>query len=220
MKDFSVIFDMDGVIIINSEFHVKAWDVFCKKYDIILSDYDIKNYILGTTNKTALDHIFKGTLSEDEVLKFSDEKELTYRTLYKPYLKENKGVIDFLKLLKQNHIKIALATSAQPSNLDFIVDNLKIRGYFDFIIHAMQVNEGKPNPEIYLKAAKGIHEDPNKCIVIEDSIPGIKSALSANMKVIAITTTHKKDELKDASLIIDSFSELNMEVLESLINKG
>ncbi len=219
MRDFSVIFDMDGVIVNNSEFHKRAWDIFCAKHGIFLSEEEVKNYIYGTTNKSALEYIFKGNLNGEDEKKYSDEKELTYRELYKPFLKANEGVIDFLKLLKQNNIKTAVATSAQPSNLDFIMDNLNIKGYFDFIIHGKQVKEGKPSPEIYLKAASGINSDPKKTIVFEDSIPGIKAGLNANMKVIAITTTHKKDELKEANLIIDSFLELKtIDVLNKSVN--
>lgn len=217
MSKMSVIFDMDGVIIKNSEYHRSAWNKFCEKYGISLTEDERKNYLYGTINKTALEYMFKKSLSKEETKRYSDEKEEIYRALYKPNIKLTDNLKEFLELLKRNHIITAIATSADKTNVDFIMESTEIREYFKEIVDADQIQRGKPDPEIYLKAAERINKKPTECIVIEDSISGVKSGKNANMKVMAITNTHSADELREADLIIDNFNELTIEKIEQLL---
>ena len=209
MYDFAVIFDMDGVIIKNSEYHKKAWNEFCKKYGVNLTEAERKQYIYGTINKTALEYIFKKELTKDEINIYGNEKEEIYRAIYKPDIKITDNLISFLDMLKANNVTIGIATSANKENVDFVMDNTGIRDYFKEIIDADQIEKGKPDPEIYLKTAQKLGYIPEKCIVIEDSVSGVMSGKNANMKVIAITNTHSKVDLKMADLIIDNFNELD-----------
>jgi beta-phosphoglucomutase-like phosphatase (HAD superfamily) len=121
-------------------------------------------------------------------------------------------------LLKNNNITIGIATSANKENVDFIMDNTGIKGYFQEIVDADQIEKGKPSPEIYLKTADKLGYIPTKCIVVEDSISGIMSGKNANMKVIAITSTHAREELGKADLVIADFIELDdMEKINNLL---
>lgn len=210
MKDFAVIFDMDGVIVDNAEFHKKAWREFCEKYGKHLSEDEMRSHIYGRTNRNTLKYIFDRKMSDLEIVEYGEEKERIYRALYAPLLKTTPHLIDFLKLLQENKITTIIATSADKPNIDFVLDGLEIRKYFSNITDASEVKNGKPNPEVYLLAAKKIGFDPNCCIVIEDSVSGVRAGKAAGMKVIAITTTHTKNELGEADLIINDFSELTL----------
>lgn len=209
MNDFAIIFDMDGVIICNSEFHTEAWNKFCARYATNLTPEEKKQYILGRINKSALEYIFKRELSKEEVDRYGNEKEEIYREIYKPHLVLTENLLQFLDLLKNNNIPIAIATSANKENVNFVMNNTGIKKYFRKIIDADQITKGKPDPEIYLKAAKSLGFIPSKCIVIEDTVSGIKSGKNAGMKVIAITNTHPKEDLRMADFVIDNFNELD-----------
>jgi HAD superfamily hydrolase (TIGR01509 family) len=123
-------------------------------------------------------------------------------------MKPANGLLVFLKLLRSQGMKTALATSAGPGNIDFIVDGLGIRDQFDAIIGGAEVKKGKPDPEIYLKAAAMVQVDPADCWVIEDSLQGISSGLNAGMQVVGITTSHTASELAHTQLIAADFVDL------------
>lgn len=213
---FAVIFDMDGVIVDNISYHLKAWKEFCNKYSINLSDDEFNKNISGKSNKDILKYIFKKELNPDEIKKYADEKETMYRKLYSKHIEPRTGLINFLKMLKQNNIKTAIATSAPKINLDFILKSIEIEEYFDILVYEDMVSKGKPDPEIYLKAANLLGIEPKQCIVIEDALSGIKSGLNAGMKVIGMTTVHKKEELTNTNLVIDDFEGLVIEKLRVL----
>ena len=216
--DYAVIFDMDGVIVVSNPYHKKAWKQFLQKHEIGLSEEKLRRHVYGKTNLDILTYFF-GKIDPEEISKYANEKEKIYRKLIENKIKTPDNLIEFLELLNKNKITCALATSAPPENVDFILDKLKIRKYFKAVLDETHVSKGKPSPEIYLKTAELIGFSPRKCIVIEDSLSGIKSGLSAGMKVVGITTSHSKKELSDATLVIDDFSELNLERLTNLIKR-
>lgn len=202
-----VIFDMDGVIVDNGNFHDEAWSLFCKKYEIEVSNSDIKNYMHGRANKDILTYIFKREITDVELKKYENEKENMYRKIYKENMKPAEGLIDFLKLLKMKKIKIGVATSSPLENIDFIMDNLKIREYFDFIVNSSMVKRGKPFPDIYLKALDKMEIICNEAVVFEDSLSGIDSAYNAGIDVIGVTTANKKEEMKNIVFAVKNFEE-------------
>jgi HAD superfamily hydrolase (TIGR01509 family) len=126
--------------------------------------------------------------------------------------------VKFLKHLNDNNIKVAVASSAPKVNLEFILRRLEIEKYFDALVYEDIIINGKPDPEIYLKAASLIGNEPERCIVIEDALSGIQSGLSAGMKVIGMTTVHTKEQLNHTNLVIDDFEGLTIEKLETLFN--
>jgi HAD superfamily hydrolase (TIGR01509 family) len=113
-------------------------------------------------------------------------------------------------------VRLAVATSGPKENLDFVLDNLDIRHFFDALVEESQITHGKPHPEIYLRAAQLLGISPQECVAIEDSIFGLQSAKSAGMKAIAITTSFTPDKLTLADKIIHSFTELQVDELLQL----
>jgi HAD superfamily hydrolase (TIGR01509 family) len=142
------------------------------------------------------------------VEQLEEEKELLYRGFYAEHRKPAEGLIEFLHELRSRGIKTALATSAGPGNIDFIVDGLGIRDQFDAIIGGAEVTKGKPDPEIYLKAAALVGVSPIDCWVIEDSLQGIASGQAAGARVVGITTSHTSEELFHTQLIASNFVNL------------
>ena len=214
--DLAIIFDMDGVIVNNGNYHQKAWGVFCKKNTIDFSIKKFKSELFGKTNEKVLPELFGRDLSKQEIQKLSEEKEQIYRDIYQPHLKPVNGLIMFLKSLDQNNIPMGVATSAPKANVDCILDGLDIRKFIQIIVDDSMVRYGKPHPEIYLKAAKMLGAKPENCIVFEDSIAGTKSARDAGAKVIALTTTLPAEKHKYADKIISDFTEVSIQLIKNL----
>ncbi|MDN5212561.1 HAD family phosphatase [Fulvivirgaceae bacterium BMA12] len=216
MKDFAVIFDMDGVLIDSNPYHKKALIQFCQSHGYNLTEEELKARIYGRTNKDWITNLFNGEVTGEELKRYADEKEALFRQLYEGFVEPVTGLETFLQMLESQDITRAIATSAPRANVDFTLQQTGMGKFFTTILDDSNVEHGKPDPEIYLKTASAIHYDPENCVVIEDSLSGVMSAKQAGAKVIGITTTHSKDELSSTDLVIDDFTALNIEVIESI----
>ena len=114
---------------------------------------------------------------------------------------------------------MALATSAPELNIELGLQKLELENTFEHIIGKVDVNHGKPHPEVYLKALELLGLPAEKCIVFEDSRAGVQSALSAGIKVVGIASGHTKEELlkEGVSLALEDFRELELSSVLSLI---
>lgn len=204
----AVLFDMDGVIVDNLPYHVEAWLLFCERNGIPLTKEVFYKELNGMNSKDTFEWFYKKEMTRSEVEVLEEEKELLYREFYAEHRKPAKGLLTFLHDLRSRGIKTALATSAGPGNIDFIVDGLGIRDQFDAIIGGAEVTKGKPDPEIYVKAAALVGVSPADCIVIEDSLQGIASGQAAGARVVGITTSHTADELAHTDFCAPDFTDL------------
>lgn len=218
MKEkFAVLFDMDGVLIDSNPYHKDAWMAFCRRYQVELKEEDVPKYIYGKTNKMALVDVFQREFSPEESFRMSEEKEAIYRDLHRADISLIKGLPALLESFQQHQVPLAVCTNAPVANLDFMLEETGIRPYFQVLIDASKVSKGKPDPEIYLKAARMLGISPDRCIVMEDSTVGVEAGLRAGMKVVGITTTHSRQELSHTHLVIDDFDELHVDKLEALL---
>jgi beta-phosphoglucomutase len=216
MKKFGVIFDMDGVIVDSNPYHKIALKDFCSSHGYELSDEQLLKRIYGRTNRDWLTELF-GKLPEDQLAEYAEEKESLYRKLLNYDIKPVKGLIKFLDLLDAHKILRAIGTSAPRTNVDFTLTKTNTVKYFPTILNDTFVTHSKPNPEIYLKSAEALGLPNSQCIVIEDSLSGVEAGQRAGSKVVGITTTHSREELKHCDLVIDDFEGLGIEALEGLV---
>ncbi len=215
MKQIGLLFDMDGVIAHTNPHHKAVIKDFCKKYEVEVSDEFLEEKVYGRTNKEWIPEIF-GEISDTQLKEFADEKEQLFRDAYQPDLKPVEGLISFLNEMKAAGIPMVVGTSAPYENADFILSGLEIKDYFAAILSSSDVTVGKPHPEIYLKAAAAINLSPEYCIVLEDSLAGVKAGKSAGAKVLGITTTHLPSELAACDIVITDFKDLHLEDLTNL----
>ncbi|SOD79019.1 HAD family hydrolase [Spirosoma fluviale] len=215
----AALFDMDGVLINNTDFHINAWLQFAQKHDRPLTRDQYVENINGRVSADAMAYVFQRPITPGELIVLTEEKESIYRELYRPHLQPALGLLDFMNALQAEGIRLAVGTSAPESNVLFTLDGLPLRPYFDAVVDASMIKRGKPDPEIYLTAADRVGATPAHSIVFEDAFSGIESGLRAGMKVIAIATTHSRDELADtgALLIVDDFTELTADAIRALI---
>jgi len=213
---YAVIFDMDGVLVDNMEFHKKAWKKFIQKYS---PDTDLEEFSrhFGKINADLIRILFPAGVSEEKIRALADEKEVLYREIYAPHISLAPGLTGFLNSLKNDGAVMVAATSAPPPNVDFVMNKTGLRNYFDGIVDSSRVRKGKPDPEIYRTASAEAGIPPERCLVFEDSYPGIESALRAGMKVIGVSTTHPADQLKGAEKIISDFTEISLREIKNLL---
>ncbi|HLZ89799.1 MAG TPA: HAD family phosphatase, partial [Puia sp.] len=126
----------------------------------------------------------------------SMKKEKNYQAAFKPHLQLIKGLPALLEKTEKQGIKMAIGSAAIPFNIDFVLDNLHLRHYFNAIVSADEVAISKPHPETFLLAAQLLNTAPNDCLVFEDAPKGVEAALRAEMPCIVLTTMHEKEEFR------------------------
>lgn len=218
-NNWGVIFDMDGVLVDSNPAHKTAIRQFCDRYNLDLTDAFLEQKIYGRTNKEWIPELF-GDLPETEILRLADEKEAAFRDSFDPKANEVPGAVDFLNQLHREGVKMLVATSAPRENADYIISALGIGHCFEDVLDSSHVEKGKPEPEVYLKAADRLNLPPSNCIVFEDSIAGVEAANRAGAVVFGLTTTHSEQELKNCRITAEDFRSLTPEMLKSLTPAG
>ncbi|MFZ2190477.1 MAG: HAD family phosphatase [Candidatus Magasanikiibacteriota bacterium] len=213
---YCLIFDMDGVVCDSIPFHKQAWKEFMSRHGIKYSEKFFDKHINGQTNDEIFARLFKHNLNNAEKQKLIEQKETIYRRLYKPHIKPLPGLIKFLKEQTKNKVKIALATAGPEKNVNFVLTKTKTKKYFTAIVDDKGVKKGKPDPEIFLKAAKKLKTKPTDCIVFEDAITGVEAGKRAGMKVVGILTNYSKKQLCKADAFAKDFTNIN-KIINSLI---
>jgi beta-phosphoglucomutase family hydrolase len=189
MKFKGALFDMDGVLVDNMPVHMEAFGLLARRYEV---EFDFVQVLgmAGKGNAELFTEVFPHDIIERVgVTVLAAEKEAIYRELYAPKLIPMPGLIEFLDKLRAAGVKMAVGSSAPAENIDFVLDSLDIRRYFDAVVGADMVTRCKPDPEIYLVAATKLGLSPFDCIVFEDALAGIQAARAAGMDVIALATT-------------------------------
>jgi beta-phosphoglucomutase len=195
------LFDLNGTMINDMPYHITAWHRIMNELVAVISFERMKQECYGK-NHEVIERIFPGRFSAEEKTKMSFEKEEQYQKEFKPYLKLIDGLENFLKDAQEAGIKLGIGSAAIIFNIDFVLDGLGIRKYFDAIVSADDVTNSKPDPETWLKCVEKLQLRPRDCIVFEDSPKGAESALNAGMGCIIITNVHRREEFSSFSNVI------------------
>jgi len=212
----ALLFDLNGTMINDMPYHIKAWHRILNDLGAGLSWEQVKQECYGK-NHELLERIFPGRFSNAEKDKLSFEKEKQYQKEFKPELKLIEGLDGFLKEAHDAGIKIAIGTAAILFNVDFVLDGLNIRHYINAIVSADDIDVSKPHPGTFLKCAEALNVDPQDCLVFEDSPKGVESALNAEMDCTVITTLHKPEEFSTYKNVIGFISNFDDRVLSKII---
>lgn len=219
-KTKAFLFDLNGTIIDDMHYHAEAWhQILTNDLGADLTWDEVKVQMYGK-NEEVLGRFFgEDHFSDEEVEKLSTDKEKYYQEAYKPHLKLINGFREFLDQAEAHGIKMAVATAAITGNVDFVVDNLDIRQYFDAVVSADDVENSKPDPETFLKAAEKLHIKPEDCIVFEDATKGVEAAQNAGMKCFVITTAHPKEDFEQFDNVIAYIEDYEDALRQDLFQK-
>jgi HAD superfamily hydrolase (TIGR01509 family) len=205
----TILWDMDGVISDSYSFHFAAWKETFAKRSIEFSKEDF-THLFGSRNDFIIASVMGKDLPERDVKTMVQEKEDTFRRKATGRIKPFPGVVRLLTALKKGNFGLGLVSSAAKENIDLALSELDLAGIFNCILFGQQVSESKPSPQIYLLAAEKLQATPSDCVVIEDSPLGVKAAKTAGMKCLAVTNTHRRENLQEADTVVDSLQNVDL----------
>jgi beta-phosphoglucomutase family hydrolase len=206
------IFDLNGTMIDDMQYHIKAWHGILNGLGANISLERMKEECYGK-NHELLERMFPNRYSFEEKDRMSYAKETTYQEEFRPSLKLIDGLDQFIKASVAKGIKIAIGSAAIMFNIDFVLDGTGIRNYIDVIVSADDVENSKPHPETFLKCAIKLGIDPSDCLVFEDAPKGVEAALNAGMDCIVITTLHTTEELSRYQNVVGFIGDYTEDLL-------
>lgn len=211
----AILFDLNGTMIDDMPYHIKAWYRILNELGAGISMERTKEECYGK-NHELLERIFPGRFTAEEKDKLSYEKEKQYQQEFRPHLKLIDGLDVFLESSYRSGIKLAIGSAAIMFNIDFVIDGLNIRHYFDAIVSADDVITSKPDPETWLKCASRLGVDGKACIVVEDAPKGVESAFNAGMDSVVITTMHTNADFENYKNVVRYIDNYKDEWLKTL----
>ena len=215
---FGAIFDWDGVIIDSSSHHEESWERLAKETGFTLPEGHFKRGF-GMKNEIIIRNLLNWSDRPEEILKLSLRKEELYREILLDWgIDPLPGVTGWLAKLRKLGIRCAIGSSTHRLNIETSLGMLGFGDFFSAIVTAEDVSHGKPDPEVFLTAAKRIGHSPGDCVVFEDALVGIEAAHRGGMKVVAVATTNRIEALRAADLAVLSLDELNVDQVTALVS--
>jgi beta-phosphoglucomutase family hydrolase len=210
------IFDMDGTIVDNMDFHTKSWITFFERRGHVIEPDAFFRDTAGRQGHEIMRTYLGEHLSREESALLDAEKEELYRELYRPHLAMVAGFDQFLIRARERQVSLAVATAAPNDNIAFTLDGLDLRRRFDAIAGAADVARGKPNPDVFLLAAQRCGVAPADCIVFEDAPLGVEAARRAGMRAVVLTTTLPASAFAEFDNVIGIVADYTALDVESL----
>ncbi len=202
------IFDLDGVLVHSMPLHMRAWEEYLAKLGITVDDLEERMH--GKRNAELVEDFIGSGLPEDVVFGHGAAKEELWRMMLLQHGLEKyeiPGLIDFLE--RHRDVPKAVASNAEPQNIDFVLDRYNLRSYFPVAVNGLEVQRPKPFPDIYLEAARRLNVRPEDSLVFEDSPTGLDAGIAAGMRVVGVQTSTA--QLDGAALLIQDFADPKLE---------
>ena len=214
------IFDWDGVIVDSSDLHLKSWEALASELKLPLPNDHFKKGF-GKRNETIIPQILGWSKDPAQINHWGKRKEEIYRELgNKDGVKLALGSKDFLKQTPSSIFRCSIGTSTERKNVELAISQHDLSKYFLGAACSEDVSRGKPDPEVFLEAAKILSITPKSCVVFEDSPHGIEAAKRAGMKTVALTTTHPSTTFMhlNPDLQVASLADLSVDQVEKLFS--
>ncbi|MCU1242307.1 MAG: beta-phosphoglucomutase [Candidatus Acidoferrum typicum] len=215
-----VVFDFDGVIVDSHPVHKRAWKKFLESIGKTVSESQLQFVLDGRKREDILRH-FLGELDPEQVVEYGLRKEELFRDEAAD-VQTVEGFSDFLEDLQDAKVALGIASSASRSRLTFLLDRLELRRHFPVVVTADEVDQGKPNPAVFLKAARKLGICPSELLAFEDAVSGVKAARSSGMMCIGIAQADRASTLLAAGAIsvVPNFCDLSYAKLRHFSSNG
>ena len=214
----AVIFDLDGVLVETHAFHFEAWKRWGEEVGLahrITEEWFRSTF--GRRNDTIIPTIWPTPLTPEEVERLSERKEALFREVARGRIRPLPGARELVQALHRAGFRLAVGTSTPPENLEMILESIQLTPYFPVRVTSADVQRGKPDPEVFLRAAEQLRVPPERCVVIEDAHVGVEAARRGGMRCIAVTTTHPAERLREADWVVTSLTEVTPERVAALL---
>jgi len=210
MQVSALIFDMDGTMVDSMPWHAKSWVEFSHRHGV---DMDVAELLRRTTGRTGIEcmrELFERDIGEAEARALVDEKESIYRELFSPVFAEVGGFKAFAAQAARRGLKLGVGTAGDRHNITFAFSLLKMQPAPMAVVGGDEGLPGKPEPAIFLEAARRLGAAPGQCIVFEDAPFGIEAARRAGMRAVAVCSSHSAEQLAGPHVVaqVRDFHEL------------
>jgi beta-phosphoglucomutase-like phosphatase (HAD superfamily) len=189
------IFDMDGTMIDSMPYHQRSWQHFAQRKAIQMDIAELMRRTTGRTGIECMGELFGRDITAEEALLLVREKEAIYRELFAAEFREVLGFKAFAANARALGLKIGVGTAGDLENVEFALSRLLLEPEPDVIVRGDMGFPGKPEPAIFLQAARALSVNPSEAIVFEDAPLGIEAARRAGMRAVAICTSCSAQEL-------------------------
>jgi len=212
----AVLFDLDGVLVSTDEYHFRSWQKISAEEGFDFFDHEFNHKFRGVARMECVEIITKAsgkTYTPEQKQELAERKNRYFAESLAAVTTEVllPGALAVLKELKNRGIKTAVASNSR--NAMTIIRQVKIEHLLDAIIDGHQIENSKPDPEVFLLAAKKVGVSPAHCLVVEDAVAGIESARRAGMKALGIGT---KDRLPNADIVLPNLAAISIDELLKL----
>ena len=220
-----VIFDFDGVISDTEPTHLEAFNMVLAKYSIEISETEYYRDYLGLNDYEAFKEMAGAhnlQLGDEEVKGLIAQKGEIFEELARTQSHIIDGTAEFLNMLKQNNVRLAICSGAVHSDIDAILSGTGLPDFFEVVVTADEVKESKPDPAGFNMTLQKLNEgqerkiQPAECIVVEDSPWGLQAAQKAGMHTLAVTNSYTAEELKTAEKVATNLGKVTIAELQEL----
>jgi beta-phosphoglucomutase len=221
----AVIFDFDGVITDSEILHLRAFNRVLAQYGIEITTKDYYKEYLGLTDVDCFNLVAernRPALDGQKIENLVQQKNRIFEDLAQTEGRIIEGVRDFLQMLAENNVPMAICSGAVRAEIELILEQARLRHFFALIVSAEQVTKGKPHPEGFLLTLQELNNNrrplitAEQCVVIEDSHWGLEAAKKAGMHTVAVTNSYDADQLSLAEKIVTRLDKLSMTDLVQL----
>jgi beta-phosphoglucomutase len=214
----TVIFDMDGVLVDSYQAHFKSWQAVAAEEGLAVNEVDFAAQFGRTSREMIAGWWGEGQFSEEEIARLDDRKEGAFREILSADFPPMPGAVELLRALHDAGFALALGSSGPPENVELVMNRLGARELFEAVVTGKDVTRGKPDPQVFLVAARRLSVLPAQCAVVEDAPAGVDAASAAGMASVGFASTGRtRGEFAAADLTIDSLGELSPAVFRDLI---
>jgi beta-phosphoglucomutase len=224
----AVIFDFNGIIVDDEPIHFELFRKVLAEEGLTLAKEDYYAHYLGMDDRGCFRAAYRdhgAEISEAQLVSLIDRKANYYLEAINEKMILFPGVKTLIPELARR-FRLAIASGALRSEIELILSRVALREYFEVIVSAEDVKQGKPEPEIFLRVLSELNGQlrdngaisPAECLVIEDSIEGIRAAKKAGMRCLAVTNSHRMEQLGEADAVVRSLEETGVPFLEKLLS--
>ncbi len=210
MRVQGLIFDMDGTMIDSMPYHARSWVAFAEHYGIQIEVEELLRRTTGRTGAECMETLFGRAMEPNECWDLIDHKERIYRDLFTPHFAEVAGFRKFCGHAMARGLQVGVGTAGDKHNIAFAFSHLQMDPLPHAVVGGDEGLPGKPEPAIFLEAARRIGIAPEACVVFEDAPFGIEAARRAGMRAVAVCTSHSAAQLAGPHVIasIKNYHEL------------
>lgn len=217
MTAIAVIFDMDGVLVDSGAAHLESWRRLAAESGRAQITDEQFAATFGRRSSEIIEALF-GVTEPGRAGAMDERKEAIYRDLIRGRVPAMPGAVELVTRLADEGVLLAVGSSGPPENIELVCDELGIASRLSAVVTGMDVNSGKPDPDVFLVAAHRLGLPPDRCVVVEDAPSGIEAARRAGMRCIGLTSAHSAEALRAADVVVGRLADISPERIRALVD--